>query len=196
MGSKKTAIEIFECKKIILDQEKHKQKTKKLKMNAKLLEKLNACEHGELIIESENRFLKFLNDAKKYILVEIRHALLGAVHKQEFNKRKISCLTCHGRVDSIDNKTDPGGIGFCSLCGCGASKRAALSVKLTLAGVDCPLNKWKPVKPKDKIELNFQNIKEAGIGIFTSLMYQFKKLRYNFNFKFWKSGLITFRKKI
>jgi hypothetical protein len=76
-------------------------------------------------------------------------------------------------VEELEGKIDPGGIGFCSLCGCGASRRAALSVKLTLGGATCPLSKWQPVFNIEK-KTKWVNIKESIKGVLYSIVDRIK----------------------
>lgn len=86
----------------------------------------------------------FMDRAKAYLAAEARHAAQGPASVQVQADRTAICKGCDGRADEMEGKTDPGGIGFCTKCGC-TSKRAALSVKLTMAGATCPLAKWAPV---------------------------------------------------
>lgn len=123
-------------------------------------------------IKKSNKIKNFLIKAKKYLTVEINHAVNGSTPSAELKKRIKLCESCPGRVIEMYGETDPGKIGFCSLCGCGASRRAALSVKLTLAGAECPINKWYPVKGKEKIK--WYNIKDAIKGIIYSIIDRIK----------------------
>ena len=124
--------------------------------------------------EQKNKIksVSFIQKAKRYILSELKTILEGQINKNQYAQRKAACLDCHGRVDSIENRTDSGGIGFCSLCGCGASKRAALSVKLTIGGASCPLNKWESLKGT---EWSFKIAIQAIFGLFTSFYYHLIK---------------------
>jgi hypothetical protein len=85
-----------------------------------------------------------IDRAKMYLSAEARHAVQGPASVQVQAERAAICRACDGRADEMEGKQDPGGIGFCTKCGC-TSKRAALSVKLTMAGATCPLAKWQPV---------------------------------------------------
>lgn len=93
--------------------------------------------------EQERQLLK---QAKSYLKAEAKHAWGGPAPEDEVRKRIELCLQCPGRVEELDGKTDTGGIGFCTKCGCPANKRSQLSVKLTLAGVPCPLGKFNVVE--------------------------------------------------
>jgi hypothetical protein len=78
----------------------------------------------------------------QYLKAEANHALNGPAPADVVEARKAACRSCEHRVDSLEDNTDPGGIGFCTKCGCGGSRRAALSVKLTMASVSCPVGKF------------------------------------------------------
>jgi hypothetical protein len=82
----------------------------------------------------------------QYLSVEAKHALKGPAPNDVIRQRISICATCPGRVDELDGVRDDGGVGFCTKCGCGANQRSKLSVKLTLAGVECPLGKFKKVE--------------------------------------------------
>lgn len=146
-------------------------------------EKFKKIKEEQEKIEIKNKKISFFKKTKMYILAELNTIIEGQINKSQYAQRKSACLDCHGRVDSIENKTDPGGIGFCSLCGCGASKRAALSVKLTIGGASCPLNKWESLKGT---EWSFKTALQASSGLFTSFYYHFIKkvkqiIRNNYN---------------
>lgn len=116
--------------------------------------------------------IPFLRKVKMYILAELDTIVRGQIGKHLYIKRQAACMDCHGRVESMEGKTDPGGIGFCSLCGCGASKRAALSVKLTIGGASCPLNKWESVRGTD---WSYKAAIQAVWGIWSSAVYTLNK---------------------
>jgi len=77
-----------------------------------------------------------------YISAELKHAFRGAAAFGVYAKRKSICMACPRRLEELEGKRDEGGIGFCGACGCPASRRSQLSVKLTMAGVPCPLGKF------------------------------------------------------
>lgn len=79
---------------------------------------------------------------KSYARAELSHALAGPASEENIAARRAICTDCDRRVELLEGKSDPGGFGWCAACGCGSNPRAALSVKLTLAGADCPLRKW------------------------------------------------------
>jgi hypothetical protein len=96
--------------------------------------------------EQQANEAKFGEKARKYLAAEARHAWGGPAPVEVFEQRLRLCMECPGRVDELEGKRDDGGVGFCTKCGCGANKRSQLSVKLTLAGVECPLGKFKKVE--------------------------------------------------
>lgn len=79
----------------------------------------------------------------EYLKAEFNHAVRGAAESIAVRRRIEICRACPKRVDTLDGLVDEGGIGFCSACGCPGSRRSQLSVKLTMAGVVCPLGKFK-----------------------------------------------------
>ena len=88
----------------------------------------------------------FGEKAKDYLKAEATHALQGPASEEVIKERVALCLACPGRVDELEGLVDQGGVGFCTKCGCPASNRSQLSVKLTLAGIECPLGKFKKVE--------------------------------------------------
>lgn len=84
--------------------------------------------------------------ALAYAATEARHAIQGPAPDEVVQQRIALCKACPGRVDVFHGVSDDGGVGFCTKCGCPASQRSKLSVKLTLAGVACPLGKFGKVQ--------------------------------------------------
>jgi hypothetical protein len=80
-----------------------------------------------------------------YLSAEAAHAMQGPASREDVDARTAICNGCDARSETIDGARDPGGLGWCTKCGCGSAPRAALSVKLTLAGATCPLGKWDRV---------------------------------------------------
>jgi len=103
-----------------------------------------------------------------YFKFELLNIYRGKVSKKIFNDRKNKCLDCHGLMKDT---TDP--IGYCGLCGCGKNPRARLTVKLTVAGATCPLNKWQPI---NKGKFSFANLSDTGLGICQTLWYNVRQL--------------------
>jgi hypothetical protein len=172
---------INECKKNIFDHHAKLQKRFIPRHSAELRAHLLECEKGINPLNKNKlyvywnvkikQFKYLLSQIKRYLKVETVHATQGPAPKREVLKRIELCENCPGLVEELEGKTDPGGIGFCSLCGCGASRRAALSVKLTLAGATCPLSKWQPVKGEEK---KLKHTKDAIKGILYSIIDRIK----------------------
>lgn len=170
-----------DCRQQIFKHHKILQNKKIPRWTPELANDLKFCENGINVLK-KNKFLDVLNKninklkqfitlTKQYLKVEATHATQGPAPDKEVKKRIELCKGCPGRIESIDEKTDPGGIGFCSLCKCGYSRRAALSVKLTLAGATCPLNKFTPVKGKEK---KLKHVKDAVRGVLYSILDRIK----------------------
>jgi hypothetical protein len=89
------------------------------------------------------------------------------------HERAAICRACEGRAEVVEGATDPGNIGWCTKCGCGSNRRAALSVKLTLAGATCPLGKWQPVEGTGA---SLGTVAEAITGVATSVVDTAKRI--------------------
>ncbi len=105
--------------------------------------------------------------AAQYLAAEAKHAWGGPAPAAVFEERMRLCLACPGRVDVLEGMTDDGGVGFCTKCGCGANQRSKLSVKLTLAGVECPLGKFGKVEGTGG---TIASAVEAAKGVVTSVL--------------------------
>ena len=82
-----------------------------------------------------------LQNIKKYAAAESSLMMEGPVPPKVFLERKASCMSCvHRKEDPADE------IGFCKACGCGRTKRAALTVKLTMPKASCPKDRWGQAK--------------------------------------------------
>lgn len=100
---------------------------------------------------------------KKYATAEIIHAVKGAVIAQDAKDRLAMCMVCEFRAVTYKGVTDPKGVGFCAGgCGCGATGRAQLETKVTIAGATCPKSKWK-VDPTTQ-GASLGSLKEAVSG--------------------------------
>ena len=82
----------------------------------------------------------------EYAKVEAYHVLHGPASEADAAARLAICMPCEHRAVSYKGQTDESGVGFCTKCGCGNNPRAMLTVKVTLAGVECPLGKWGKVE--------------------------------------------------
>ena len=84
--------------------------------------------------------------AKQYATAELTHATQGPASEADAAARLAICMACEHRAVTYKEQTDENGVGWCTKCGCGNNKRALLTVKVTLAGVECPLAKWGKVE--------------------------------------------------
>ena len=81
--------------------------------------------------------------AKQYARAELTHATQGPASEADAAARLAICMACEHRAVEYKGMSDS--VGWCTKCGCGNSPRALLTVKVTLAGVECPLKKWMAV---------------------------------------------------
>ena len=84
--------------------------------------------------------------ATQYARAELTHATQGPASEADAAARLAICVACEHRAVEYKGMTDAGGVGWCTKCGCGNNPRAMLTVKVTLAGVECPLGKWGKVE--------------------------------------------------
>jgi hypothetical protein len=112
----------------------------------------------------------FLSKAAQYSKIEGSQLLTGKVSEEVFEKRKALCMGCPRRNNF---KPDSESIGWCSSCGCSAKNpRAALSHKLWMPDLVCPLNKF----PKEVGEgFNTADALDSVKGIIQSVGDLFKK---------------------
>lgn len=135
------------------------------------------CPHklvGGAVVEmsiGETRRFGASSPAAAYAAAELKHATEGPASAADYETRKAACVTCEARTLELQGKADAGGLGFCTKCGCGAGPRAALSVKLTIAGASCPLKKWGPV---DGTGATLAAATDAAIGFLSTLAHQAK----------------------
>jgi hypothetical protein len=82
----------------------------------------------------------FLSKAAQYAKTEGSQLIEGKVSEEVFEKRKALCMQCPRRLNPTPDKEQ---IGWCATCGCSAKNpRAALSNKLWMPNLLCPLNKF------------------------------------------------------
>ena len=93
------------------------------------------------LTESESK-----SRAVQYARAELTHATQGPASETDAAARLAICMACEHRAVEYKGQTDAGGVGWCTKCGCGNNPRAMLTVKVTLAGVECPLAKWGKVE--------------------------------------------------
>lgn len=114
------------------------------------------------------------NPFTKYIAAEIRHAVSGAVTSEDAKARLDVCMACEFRAVEYKGTKDPRGVGFCSGgCGCGATGRAQLETKVTIAGATCPKSKWK-VDPTTQ-GASLGSLKEAVAGMANTAVHNLPK---------------------
>ena len=103
------------------------------------------CPHRQVngaVIDAEKSKLEM---AKEYARAELTHATQGPASEADAAARLAICMACEHRAVTYKEQTDENGVGWCTKCGCGNNPRALLTVKVTLAGVECPLAKWGKV---------------------------------------------------
>lgn len=115
----------------------------------------------------------FATRVMKYLQVEALHARRGPASSDTVATRTAACRACEHRVAELDGLKDPGEVGFCTKCGCGGAKRAALSVKLTLAGATCPVGKWAATQG---VGGSAATVTEAASGLMSSVAHHAKRL--------------------
>lgn len=86
------------------------------------------------------------SQALAYAAAELTHATKGPASAADAAARLAICMACEHRAVEYKGMKDEGGVGYCTKCGCGNNPRAMLTVKVTLAGVECPLAKWGKVE--------------------------------------------------
>ena len=84
--------------------------------------------------------------ALQYAAAELTHATQGPASEADAAARLAICMACEHRAVEYKGQTDAGGVGWCQRCSCRANPRALLTVKVTMAGVKCPLAKWGKVE--------------------------------------------------
>ena len=107
-----------------------------------------------------------------YLKAEFSQAFKGKVTKKIFIKRKELCLSCD-KLKKLNNSKET--IGWCGGgCGCNVgAPRAALSQKLYMPNISCPLNKFGPEKGSG---INLNDFKNSVFNIIKVLkFYLFKK---------------------
>lgn len=112
----------------------------------------------------------FLEKAKSYSQAEMSQMFSGKVSQEIYDKRKSLCMECPSRSNHTPETET---IGWCKSCGCSATnKRAALSNKLWMPALECPLKKFgKEVGEGFKASDAADSVK----GIVTSVKDLFKK---------------------
>ena len=129
----------------------------------------NQCSHrvvdGALIDKDKSK----LELAKQYARAELTHATQGPASADDAAARLAICMACEYRAVEYKGTTDAGGVGFCTKCGCGNNPRALLTVKVTLAGYECPLAKWGKV---DGTGATVASAVDAVAGVAKSIIHK------------------------
>jgi|GEM_PF-2181879 len=93
-----------------------------------------------LTTQDKSKDTSFMEKAKSYAKAEGSQLLNGKVSEEVYNKRKEICLACPQKSNHVPEK-EP--IGWCLSCGCSSkNERAALSNKLWMPSLECPLKKF------------------------------------------------------
>ena len=106
---------------------------------------------------------------KSYAKAEVSQFTQGKVSEEMFNKRKDFCMSCERRTNPHPEGES---IGWCTNCGCGITPRAALSQKLYIPTISCPLQKFGPEKGEG---FNAKDAIDSVKGIATSVKSLFEK---------------------
>lgn len=109
--------------------------------------------------------------ATQYARAELTHATQGPASEADAAARLAICMACPDRAVEYKGMTDAGGVGWCTKCGCGSSPRALLTVKITLAGYECPLKKWGKVEGSGA---TVASAVEAVAGVAKSIIHKLK----------------------
>lgn len=108
--------------------------------------------------------------ATQYARVEMTHATKGPASDADAAARLAICMACPDRAVEYKGMTDTeNGIGWCTKCGCGSSPRALLTVKVTLAGYECPLKKWGQV---DGTGASISSVAQSVTGVARSIIHK------------------------
>lgn len=111
----------------------------------------------------------FLQKAKSYIKAETSQLIQGKVSEEIYNKRKKLCIACHYKLNP---KPDEEEIGWCKGgCGCKVGNpRAALSEKLYMPSISCPLKKFGPEQGNGfNVEDAVNSLKGAATAIVNTI---------------------------
>ncbi len=118
------------------------------------------------VIDTEKSKLEM---AKDYARAELTHATQGPASEADAAARLAICMSCEHRAVTYKEQTDAGGVGWCTKCGCGNNPRAMLTVKVTLAGVECPLGKFGKV---DGTGATIASAVDAVAGVAKSIIHK------------------------
>ena len=123
----------------------------------------------QVIIKSEPQARTQIQLARQYARAELTHATQGPASESDAAARLAICMACDHRAVEYKGMTDAGGVGWCTKCGCGNNPRAMLTVKVTLAGVECPLKKWGQV---DGTGASISSVAQSVAGVARSIIHK------------------------
>ena len=110
-----------------------------------------------------------VSQAAQYATAELTHAIQGPASEADAAARLAICMACEHRAVTYKQQTDENKVGWCTKCGCGNNPRALLTVKVTLAGVECPLGKWGKVSG---IGASVASAMDAVAGVAKSIIHK------------------------
>jgi hypothetical protein len=134
------------------------------------------CKHrvidgvAQAIIKTEQQARTQIELAKQYARAELTHAMQGPASEADATARLAICMACEHRSVKYKGMIDADGVGWCTKCGCGNNPRAMLTVKVTLAGVECPLAKWGKVEGTGA---SVASAVDAVAGVAKSILHKF-----------------------
>lgn len=141
----------------------------------------NQCPHrvvdGALIYKDKSKLelsriaaiAETKSKALAYAAAELAHATQGPASEADAAARLAICMACEHRAVEYKGMKDEGGVGWCTKCGCGSNPRALLSVKLTMAEVECPLKKFGKV---DGVGGSVASVVDAAAGVAKSIIHK------------------------
>ena len=119
------------------------------------------------------KFVFAVKNVLRYFKAELNHAMRGAVDHDDAKQRLATCMKCEYRAVEYKGVVDPLGVGYCAGgCGCGATQRSLIQVKITIAGATCPKNKWKTTLKTEGFSL--KSLRDAILGIANTTMSEVK----------------------
>ena len=110
-----------------------------------------------------------VSQAAQYARAELTHATQGPASEADAAARLAICMGCEHRAVTYKEQTDANGVGWCTKCGCGNNPRAMLTVKVTLAGVECPLKKWTKVEGTGA---SISSVAQSVAGVARSIIHK------------------------
>ena len=119
------------------------------------------------------KFVFAVKNVLRYFKAELNHAMRGAVDRDDAKQRLATCMKCEYKAVKYKGVVDPLGVGYCAGgCGCGATQRSLIQVKITIAGATCPKNKWETTLKTEGFSL--KSLRDAICGIANTTMSEVK----------------------